>query len=188
VYYFAGGLLGVIALLTVISLYLRRRNILKDVITVEHYHDLGKLMFAFTIFWTYIGFSQYFLIWYANLPEENFWYLNRWVGSWKVISMIILWGHFAFPFTYLLFRAAKRNFTSLAFIATWILFMHWIDMYWLVLPTLLKSGAQISWMDISTTVGMGGMFFFFFWRWFSRVPLVPVNDPKLAASISFTNM
>ncbi len=188
VYYFAGGLLGVIALLIVIALFLRRQNVLKDVITVEHYHDLGKLMFGFTIFWTYIGFSQYFLIWYANLPEENFWYLNRWVGSWKAISMIILFGHFVIPFCVLLFRAVKRSFTGLALIAGWILLMHWVDMYWLVLPTLLKEGAQMSWMDVSTMAGIGGLFFFFFWRQFSRDPLVPVSDPKLSASIGFTNM
>jgi hypothetical protein len=187
VYFFAGGLLSVIAFMTLIALALRRKGILTETITVEHYHDLGKLLFAFTVFWTYIGFSQYFLIWYGNVPEETVWYLARWEGSWKFVSMVILFGHFVLPFIALLFRFTKRTPTSLWIIASWILLMHWVDMYWLVYPTLLEKGASITWIEPATMLFVGGLFLWAFWGRFARNPLVPVNDPKLAGSINHVN-
>lgn len=187
VYFFAGGLLAVIAFMTLVVLALQRKGILTDTITVEHYHDLGKLMLAFTIFWTYIGFSQYFLIWYGNIPEETVWYLDRWKGSWQFVSMVILFGHFVLPFIVLLFRATKRTPFLLWGIASWILLMHWVDMYWLVYPTLLKEGASISWIEPATMLFVSGVFLWGFWGRFSRHPLVPVQDPKLAGSINHVN-
>jgi hypothetical protein len=187
VYFFAGGLLSVIAFMTLVALALRRKGILAETITVEHYHDLGKLLFAFTVFWTYIGFSQYFLIWYGNVPEETVWYLARWEGSWKFVSMVILFGHFVLPFIALLFRFTKRTPTSLWIIASWILLMHWVDMYWLVYPTLLEKGASITWIEPATMLFVGGLFLWAFWGRFARNPLVPVNDPKLAGSINHVN-
>ncbi|MBK7142327.1 MAG: hypothetical protein IPH75_09630 [bacterium] len=187
VYFFAGGLLSVIAFMTLIALALRRKGILADTITVEHYHDLGKLMFAFTVFWTYIGFSQYFLIWYGNVPEETVWYLARWEGSWQFVSMVILFGHFVLPFVALLFRATKRTPIALTLIGCWILLMHWVDMYWLVYPTLLKEGASINWIEPATMLFIGGVFLWGFWGRFSRHPLIPVQDPKLAGSINHVN-
>ncbi len=187
VYFFAGGLLSVIAFMTLIALALHRKGILTETITVEHYHDLGKLMFAFTVFWTYIGFSQYFLIWYGNVPEETVWYLARWEGSWKFVSMVILFGHFVLPFIALLFRFTKRTPASLWIIASWILLMHWVDMYWLVYPTLLEKGASVTWIEPATMLFIGGLFLWAFWGRFARNPLVPVNDPKLAGSINHVN-
>ncbi len=187
VYFFAGGLLSFIALITLIILMLQRKGILVGTITIEHYHDLGKLMFAFVVFWTYIGFSQYFLIWYGNIPEETIWYLKRWEGSWQTVSMIILFGHFVLPFVALLFRATKRASAALWMLTIWILLMHWTDMYWLVYPSLLKEGASIGWIEPSAMLLVGGVFLWAFWQRFSRSPLVPVKDPKLEASIHHVN-
>ena len=117
VYFFSGGLLASLALLVLIGMYLRKKGVLNEIITVEHYHDLGKLMFAFTIFWGYMAFSQYFLIWYANIPEETIWYMHRWEGNWKILSLTLVFGHFVFPFLALMTRAAKRNLTWIMFIS-----------------------------------------------------------------------
>ncbi len=193
VYIFVGSLLASLAFFTLMLLYLRSKDVLADKVTVEHYHDLGKLMFAFVIFWAYIGFSQYFLIWYGNIPEETMWYQERWVGSWKGISMLVLFGHFILPFIVLLTRAAKRNLKVLAFIGFWMLFIHWVDIYWIVLPSLGAHGADaphgfsLSWMDLTTMLGIGGIFVWLFWKRFTSQPAVPVNDPKLEASFHFIN-
>lgn len=187
VYFFAGGLLGFLALLTYLSLYLKGKKVLSEVITVEHYHDLGKLVFAFTIFWAYVGFSQYFLIWYANVPEETIWYLKRWEGSWKYVSLLIMFGQFFIPFLAMLFRATKRTPWLMKGIVIWILTVHYVDMYWLVYPTLLPEGASFSWMEATCLLGIGGLFLWAFWSRLAANPIVPTGDPKLTASIEHVN-
>lgn len=187
VYVFAGCLLSFLGLITLIGKMMEKRDILTGTITGEHFHDLGRLMFAFTIFWAYIAFSQYFLIWYANIPEETLWYLHRWEGSWKVISMLILFGHFIIPFLLLMTRAAKRNSTFMKIIAAWFIFIHWVDIYWLIGPNLHHHSAHFSWMDLTTVVGIGGILVWLFMARLSSQPLVPVGDPRLQASIDFKN-
>ncbi len=186
-YFFGGILLGFLAFISLFSLLLQKNNILSGVISIEHYHDLSRLIFAFVVFWAYIAFSQYFLIWYGNIPEETLWYLHRWEGSWKVFGYIIIFGHFIVPFILLMTRASKRNPVMIKFICIWLLVMHYIDIYWLVLPSLHEHGAHVSWIDFTTFIALGGFFLFFLWRKFSANPLVPVGDPKLDASINFTN-
>lgn len=188
VYFFCGGLWAVLAVLALMMSFLQKQGILKSEITVEHYHDVGKLMFAFTIFWTYIGFSQYFLQWYANIPEETIWYLDRWVGSWKAVSMIILFGHFVLPFTVLIFRGVKRSPKLLFILGFYFLAMHWVDHYWMAFPTLYADGAHFSWIDIATVAGIGGVFVWAFWSKLVKNPIIPVADPKLGESLNFKNM
>jgi len=188
VYFFSGGLWAILAAIVLAVGALQRRGALKSEITVEHYHDLGKLMFGFTIFWTYIGFSQYFLQWYANIPEETVWYLQRWEGSWKAVSMVILFGHFVLPFVVLLFRGVKRSPRLLSGIAVYFLVMHWVDQYWMAFPTLNRDGAHFSWMDIAAVVGIGGIFVWAFWSKLVSRPVVPIGDPRLEESIHFKNM
>lgn len=191
VYFFAGGLLSIICLLIVVTMWLRKRGILTREITAEHYHDLGKLMFGFIIFWGYIGFSQYLLIWYANIPEETVWYLDRWDGSWKYVSLLLVFGSFAVPFCIMIFRNVKRALSFQAAVAVWMLLMHWVDLYWVVLPTFTKeqglAGAHFSWVDAAAMVGIGGLFFWAFWQKFVAQPTVPVGDPKLQLSIEHVN-
>ncbi len=187
VYYFAGSFLGTITFIVIFCLYLKRRGILHQTITTEHYHDLGKLMFGFTIFWAYIGFSQFFLIWYANIPEETIYYLHRWEGSWQYISLALIFGNLALPFFILMLRSSKRTLAVLFSIAVLQFVMHWVDLYWMILPNYSHHGAHFSWIDLTTTVGIGGVFLGFFWQKFSRNPLVPINDPLLESSIQIKN-
>jgi len=187
VYLFSGSFLSAVAVVTGTCLYLKRMDAFKNTFTLEHFHDLGKLMLAFTIFWSYIAFAQYFLIWYGNLPEETFWYTARWEGSWKVISLILLFGHFALPFTVLLFRSVKRNLSIMGFFVIWFLLMHWLDYYWLVYPTFTEQGATIGWLEIVAVLGLGGIFLWHFWYRIGSSPVVPAGDPELEKSINFIN-
>lgn len=187
VYVFSGGLLGFLAILTFLVMHLNSRRVLDKVISVEHYHDLGKLLFAFTIFWGYMAFSQYFLIWYGNIPEETVWFLHRWEGSWRIISLVIVFGHFVVPFFGLFPMFVKRNRVYMRLMAIWILIMHWVDIYWLVMPTLHHHGVHFSWMDLTATVGLGGVLLYFLWNRMVSRPLVPLNDPGLEESINFVN-
>jgi len=134
-----------------------------------------------------MGFSQYFLMWYANIPEETIWYLVRWEGNWKIITMTIVIGHFLIPFVGLIIRAAKRNMTWLVSVSAWILLMHWIDIYWMVFPTHSPGGFKLSWMDLTLFIGLGGVFLWYFWTKLIAHPIVPLKDSRLALSLGFKN-
>ncbi len=188
VYFFAGNFLFVITFCVLFAIYLRKKGVLENIITVEHYHDLGKLLFAFLVFWGYIGFSQYFLIWYANIPEETVYYLHRWEGSWKIITMLLVLGHFLLPFLALLPRAAKRNLTWLGMVTGWVIIMHFFDIVWLVLPNFQKHGVHFSWIIFTTLLGVGGLFLWNFWSVFTAHPVVPMNDRRYEASVKFKNV
>lgn len=182
VYIFGGTIIIILTFTTFIALTLRERGILHEIISAEHYHDLGKLLFSFTVFWAYIAFAQFFLIWYANIPEETVWYLKRWEGSWKNMSLLLLAGHFILPFLILIGRAAKRNHTVLKLMTYWFFFIHWVDLYWLILPPLHPQGLSLSWMDATTWFGLGGIFVWLFWRRFLSNPILVVGDVNLEAS------
>lgn len=135
VYFFAASCCGFFALNILILNFLQRNGRLTTEVTSEHYHDCGKLLFAFGIvFWAYIAFSQYMLIWYANIPEETTWYMARQMGGWGWVSLLLLFGHFLGPFLLMISRHPKRRPTALALGAAWMLFIHLVDMYWLVMP------------------------------------------------------
>lgn len=187
VYFFTGSLLSVLSLMVLVGIYLRKQSILKDVITTEHYHDLGKLMFGFIVFWAYMGFSQYLLIWYTNIPEETVWFYHRWYSGWRWVSLLMIFGHFVLPFVVLITRAAKRNLISLGSMAVWILLMRFVDLHWLVFPTLYEHGPHLSWMDVTAMVGVGGIFVWYFWRQYSSHPVIPIGDPSLKNSMRFEN-
>lgn len=188
VYYFAGSVLGAFAFLILGIAFLHARGRLQGVVTVEHVHDVGKLLFGFTVFWTYIGFSQYFLIWYANMPEETAYYMHRSHGSWPSIAKLLIGGHFVLPFFFLMPRAIKRSSALLAFAATWLLAMHYVDMYWCVMPIHLPEGPGFSALDGTATLGVGGFFLAALGWVASRRSLVPLRDPRLAESLSFENV
>ncbi len=187
VYMFAGAFVSFLSFTVLAIKYFEGKGILKDIISVEHYHDIGKLMFAFIIFWSYMAFSQYFLIWYAHIPEETFWFLDRWEGTWKQFSMLLMIGHFPIPFLGLIVQNAKRNKFVLPTVAIWIMFIHWVDMYWLILPTFSPEGFNLSWMDATTFVGIGGTFIWFVISRYSANSVIPINDPHLGTSIRHTS-
>src|SRR5262249_22515036 len=115
VYTFAGAFVSSLAVLALITLQLAKSGLYKRVSTVAHRHDIGKLIFAFIVFWSYIAFSQFMLIWYANLPEETIFFRNRWfAGSWSTVSLLLVFTHFAFPFLFLMSRHPKRHMVGLA--------------------------------------------------------------------------
>ena len=187
VYFFGGTFLGGVSLIAAICLFLRSNGILRGSISVEHFHNLGKLMFAFVIFWSYIGFSQFFLIWYGNIPEETIWYLSRWERGWSGVSLVLMFGHFVLPFVFLIFQTVKRTPVLLGLAALWILIMHWIDLYWLVYPTFQEQYTAIGWIEGAPVIGIGGVFISLFWRNFTSRPVVPTGDPWLEASIKSVN-
>lgn len=188
VYVLAGGAMAFMAALILISSWLRSQGVLKHSITVEHYHDMGKLMAAFNIFWAYIGFSQYMLIWYANLPEETFWYKDRMVGSWQNVSLFLAFGHFILPFCFMLLRSTKRNPFTLSLVAGWMLLMHLTDVYWMIMPALHRAGLHLHWLDLAALAAVGGTLGWFFFGRLGKHSIVPVRDPFLAESLAFENV
>jgi hypothetical protein len=144
------------------------------------------MMFAFTVFWAYIAFSQFMLIWYADVPEETHWYHWRFEGSWKVVSALLLVAHFAVPFFGLMSRHVKRNKRSLAFWAVWILVIHYVDLFWLVYPN--GSGdVPLGAVDILCWFGVLGLFGAVSVRRAQKINLIPTGDPRLADSLAFEN-
>jgi hypothetical protein len=187
VYYFAGAVVSVHSFFALCLMWLQKKGCLTKSVTIEHYHDIGKMMFAFIVFWSYIGFSQFMLIWYANIPEETEWYHVRISNGWQLVSWILVFGHFVLPFFGLLSRHIKRNKTTLAFWAVWILVMEYVDMYWLVMPQLSESGPVFHLLDITCLVGIAGIFIAGIAFQARKVNLVPVKDPRLPASLAFEN-
>jgi hypothetical protein len=188
VYFFAGSFLGFIALLSMVAVAMRGAGLLDTVISVEHLHDVGKLLFGFVAFWAYIAFSQFFLMWYANLPEETIWYKARMEGSWLTVSLLLMAGHFVAPFFYLMGRDVKRKGATLAIGAGWLLTMHYVDLYWQVMPTLHPEGFRPSLLDVAAFVAVGGSFVAAAGWLMRRQALVPLRDPRLAESLAFENV
>ncbi len=187
VYFFAGSILAFFAFLPIVAAFLQGAGRLVHVVTREHYHDMGKLVFAFTVFWTYIAFSQYMLIWYANLPEETGWFLRRQTGEWTNFSWFLLVGHFAIPFLALVSRIPKRRPAALALAAAWVLFMHWIDLYYLVMPHTSEGKIPFGILDLTCFAGVGGLFVAALAIQLRRAALIPERDPRLAESLAFEN-
>lgn len=188
VYFFSGCVVGIFALLILLGAALCRAGLMTGALSVEHFHDLGKLLFGFTVFWAYIAFCQFFLIWYGNIPEETLWYMHRTEGSWKPVALLLAAGHFVVPFFFLMPRTIKRRTGLLVLGAVWMLLMHFVDIYWLVMPTHHTHGLAPSLLDLTTLVGIGGVFLFAVSWPMRRHALMPIGDPRLAESLSFENV
>jgi hypothetical protein len=187
VYYFAGCVVGIYALLTAAVFTLQRSGFLRNAVTVEHYHDLGKLLFGFVVFWAYIGFSQYMLIWYANIPEETGWLARRQVYGWGWVGLLLVFGHFLVPFVALISRAPKRRPGVLAAVAVWMLAMHWVDLYWLVMPAGNPESPVPHLVDLTLLVALGSLFLAGAAFALRGRSLVPERDPRLEESLAFEN-
>lgn len=187
VYVYSGGALASMAAVVLILLGLRRAGVLRYAVNREHYHDLGKWVFALTVFWAYIAFSQYLLIWYANLPEETFWFKPRLTGSWGAVAAVLLLGHFLVPFLLLLSRNAKRRLALLGATAAWVLLMHYVDLYWIAMPVLHRQGVQPHWMDLAALLGVGSVFGLAFWSWMGRDAAAPVGDLRFEESLELNH-
>jgi hypothetical protein len=178
---FAGSAVSILALTILIGLSLYKRGLVGDAINPEHFHDLGKLMFGFICFWSYVQFSQWMLIWYAGIPEEATWFHKRWEGGWQFVCYLLIFGHFVAPFVLLISRVQKRALRWLQVMCFWVIFMHIVDIYWFVLPQAGSFHVQPA--DIGALLFVGGVFFaYVFWQ-LGRVPLLPVGDPRLQRSL-----
>ncbi|GIK19329.1 MAG: hypothetical protein DYG93_05635 [Leptolyngbya sp. PLA2] len=216
VYYFAGAFMSCFAIVVLTLFSARFVGRLNGLVTEDHFHDVGKLLFGFTVFWAYIAFSQYFLIWYSNIPEETRFFLDRKTGGWENLSFILAAGHFIVPFIYLMARRIKRTPVLLSLGACWLLLMHVLDMVWVVRPTVyvhpmneawleaIRAGAGAEaaqaardaqagpgpsawWLDVAATVGVIAVFAGFYVRKVASGPLLPLKDPRLPEAMEHKN-
>ncbi len=183
VYFFSGCVVGGLCLITLIATTSKRLGFVQHEINQNHYHDLGKLLFGFTCFWAYIAFSQYLLIWYANIPEETGWYAVRQSDAWRKVSILLIVGHFALPFFGLLSRRSKRNAAILAGWAGFLLLMHWVDLYWLIMPEFSPTALPFSALDILCLTGMLALMIAGTFRLARQSRLLAVGDPYFAQSV-----
>lgn len=187
VYFFAGSVVASLAAITLFTVLLREKGFLHPRMTDDHYFSLGALMFAFINFWGYIAFSQYMLIWYANLPEETFWFLHRWEGWWIFVSILLIIIHFVVPYATLLSQPSKMNPKKLKFISVWLLFAHLIDLYWLIMPNLRSEnrGLLYTLLEIAFPLASVGLIILVFTFLAKKQNLVPIGDPKLEKGLNF---
>ncbi|MEK7685994.1 MAG: hypothetical protein AAB466_11285 [Verrucomicrobiota bacterium] len=181
VYYFAGSVWLTLATAYVITMILDRLDLICEVLHEHQYYFLGSLLFAFTVFYAYIHFSQYFIIWNANMPEETFWYVIREKGSWWDIGMIIIFGHFFVPFLTLLRIDVKQTFVIMAPLCLWAWLMHFFDLSFNIMPVLHPDGFPLRWLwlDLSCLAFMGGVLAKIFLRDFAAYAPYPQRDPRL---------
>jgi hypothetical protein len=183
VYYFAGTVLAAVAAATYVIVKFHENGYLPALVR-DHFYSLGALMFAFVNFWAYIAFSQFLLIWYANLPEETFWFMNRWRNGWQYVSVLLIVVHFAVPYFALLTQESKMDLRRLKIVSLWILFAHLLDLYWLIMPSY-STTVPFSWMEIVyPVVGVGLVLVLLSYK-VSRTNLVPLGDPKLRRGLEF---
>lgn len=195
VYWFAGCFVSAMAALILALYALQRQGLIKEV-TPEHYHDVGKFMFAFIVFWAYVAYSQFMLIWYGNIPEEVAWFQRRITGGWLAVSAWLIIGHFVIPFLCLISRYPKRRPGLLAVGAIWVLFVHYVDLMWIVLPqptdflSSLQRSERLSpvpLLDLGFFLALGGLFVWNTARRLKGVSLIPERDPRLRDSLQHEN-
>ncbi len=187
VYIFAGAFMSIHAYIALVAMMLVYTGSLRNVVTKEHFQDLGKMTFGFVVFWAYIAFSQYMLIWYGNIPEETVWYRHRLEHGWQVHSAILLIAHFIIPFLVLLPRSSKRILPVLGFMCVWLLVMQWFDLHWLAMPVLHPDDAGVHFLDLVSWLGLFGIFVGSAMYRLTRHSLVPERSPYLADSLRFEN-
>jgi len=154
-------------------------------VTSEHFGALGQLLLTFVIFWAYIAFAQYLIIWIGDVPRDVSWYVVRSSGGWGVLALIVGIGQFAIPFVLLLSRNLKRRPGFVARLAGWLLAMHLLEVYWLVLPAIDPAGVSVSWVDVASLLMIGGFAVAAAcWR-ARRDPALPLGDPYLARALRY---
>ncbi len=185
---FAQCALFMFACLILTTLLLRRSGLLGNAVTVEHYHDLGKFLFGFIVFWSYVTFAQFFLIWYSNIPDEVAFFHKRWElngGTYKTLGLLIAGMHFFVPFWFMLSRHAKRRLSLLTAGAICMIVMHVLEVYWIVMPNFGPMEPSI--MDVGCLVGVFGVYLAIALRGMEDYALIPVGDPRLHRALDFEN-
>jgi len=169
--------LSALAFTIAVMAALSKHEPMNDVVAQLHFHDLGKLLLALVMLWSYFAFSQFLIIWSGNLPEEIRWYLPRIHGAWGAIALAVIVLHFAFPFLFLLSRSLKRHAGKLVIVAVLILVMRLIDLFWMIEPNFSGGAFHFSWMDLVAPIAMGGLWLGIFARALTQRALIPINDP-----------
>ncbi|MDO8835393.1 MAG: hypothetical protein Q7V01_07335 [Vicinamibacterales bacterium] len=181
-----GQLLMGLAVAIVVARRLSAEAPMASVFNVGHWHDFGKLLFAFAMVWTYLSFSQFLIIWSANLPEEIPWYMHRTSHGWQYLAVGLIAVHFVVPFAVLLSRRTKRNSAVLARMALWLIMARFVDVFFLIGPEFHQDGLAIHWMDLAAMVGIGGVWTSLFAAYLKSRPLLPLQDPDLAGALKAT--
>lgn len=184
IYYISTTLLAGLAATTLVVVLLKEKGYLHPRMTSDHYYSFGALLFGITNFWAYIAFSQFLLIWYANIPEETSWFMMRWVGNWKYVSILLIIIKFAIPYLGLLTYPSKTDPKRLVIVSAIILFAHLFDMYWLVMPSYSKT-VILGIYEIGFPVFIVGVYIILFYFLSKKQNLVPINDPKLERGLDF---
>jgi hypothetical protein len=212
VYYFAGSMVGFYSFLALSAMALQKGGMLKTAITTEHFHDIGKFMFGHTVFWAYVTFSQFMLIWYANMPEETEYFMVRMEGGWDKLSLAMPLIHFFIPFLFLISRHVKRSRLGLALGAFWLIAVHVLDIFWIVIPNAgahhgppagAAHGAageavaeavgahaphlSVAMTDVTALVGIAGLFLAAFAYFMKKNAVVCIGDPRLDESLAHEN-
>ena len=196
VYMFAGSILSAHCLICVSAFVLQKNGAMRDEVTTEHYHDLAKLIFGFLLFWIYIAFSQFLLIWYGNIPEETEWFFHRQESGWAVVSIGLVLLHWILPFLGTMSLYVRRRPALVAFWAAYVLFMHFVDVFWMIMPEAhvvgefsapaLSVGGILA--GVMCTAGMLALMIGLVLRVAQGAKVVAVRDPRLAESMAFENI
>lgn len=197
VWFFANCVRGALCCGVLVMVWLQRRGEYRGVLNTNHYHSIGMLMLAFTVFWAYVTFAQYFLIWNANVPEETFWYNVRELNQdgstnqWWYVGLVILFGHFLLPFLVLLSYRYKVTPHIIRRVAWWILAMILVDLCYNILPALRDAhgdpepfvSLRLLWV-ITSVIGVGGVCVWAYLRSFPTTKLIPIRDPRIGESLT----
>ncbi len=190
VWFFSGAMRAALAATVIVCLLLVYVGSFRGVFKQSHLYEIGRVSLAFTIFWAYIAFSQYFLIWNANIPEVTYWYVNREYGNWWWVGLALLFCHFFVPFLFLLFYQNKIRPGRMLFISIWILAFHLLDLYFNILPAKhAESGWPyysfgVSFWDVTAFVGIGGICVWAFVKSYLSQKPIPIRDPRILESLN----
>jgi hypothetical protein len=178
-----GQALSAMAFSIVVLSRLAHRAPFNDLITPNHFHDLGNLLLGFTMLWTYFGFSQYLIIWSANIPEETEWYIHRTAHGWQLLALVLVVFHFAVPFLVLLSRAVKRHAAMVAKVAAGLLLMRFFDLIWLIAPAFAQEGPHLHWLDLAVPISLAAIWLAFFVYQLRGRALLPRHDPEFQEAL-----
>jgi len=183
VYYFAGSVWMTLATVYLATALLKRQGPLREVVHQVQFYFIGSLLLAFTVFYAYIHFAQYFIIWNANMPEETFWYVIREKGSWWDIGMVIVFGHFALPFLALLRIDVKLALPVMVPLCVWAWLMHFCDLSFNIMPILHPDNFVLHWLDLACVAFIGGVLSKVFLKALNGHPAYPQKDPRIAEAL-----
>lgn len=159
--------------------YMKSRKLLPYTIPIDRLHDIGKFMFAFSVVWTYVNFSQLLIIWSGNIPEETPWHYYRMNNGWQVPGLLLMIGHFFVPFLGFMSRHPKRNLVASSIMAAWMVFMQVVFIFWIVMPSFFHEGFHFHVLDLTALLGLGGLWIALWARALKARPLLPPNDPRM---------